>query len=32
MTNEGKIQTMAPVIRDDQNVGIAVRTIREFFN
>ena len=30
-TSEGKITTMAPIIAEEANVGIAVRTIKEFF-
>lgn len=31
ITAKGKIQTMAPIITDEANVGIAVRTIRDFY-
>jgi hypothetical protein len=31
ITAKGKQMTMAPIIADEANVGIAVRTIKEFY-
>lgn len=31
MTGQGRLLTMAPIISNEENVGIAVRTIREFY-
>lgn len=30
-TSNGKVKTMSPIIADEDNVGIAVRTIKEFY-
>lgn len=30
-TLNGKVKTMSPIIADESNVGIAVRTIKEFY-
>lgn len=30
-TNQGKIKTMSPMLKSEDNVGISIRTIKEFF-